>query len=78
MHERIYDRRPDGGYRLYYPSGIAGGQELLNTFTDKIGKELPDVRPDLVISKHSEQARADEDRYVETVKRYTVLCQVGR
>lgn len=56
----------------------AGGLELFSAFTDKIGKPLPDVRPDLVISKHSDQARADEDRYVETVKRYTVLCKVGR
>lgn len=51
----------------------AGGQELFRTFTDRLEQDMPDVRPDLVISKHSEQAKSDEVHYSEMLKEYSVL-----
>lgn len=54
-------------------ASYAGGQELFGRFTSSIGQDMPDVRPDLVLSKRSEQAKADEERYVETLKAYEQL-----
>ncbi len=42
-----------------------GGQEFLKEFTDRIGQPMIDIRPDLVLSKHSEKAKRDEDIYTE-------------
>ena len=54
-------------------AAYAGGQELFRTFTDRLGQNMPDVRPDLVISKHSEQAKADEEHYLEMLREYNEL-----
>ena len=51
-------------------ASYAGGQEFFTEFTSRIGQSMPDVRPDLVLSKRSEQARADEERYEEAVRLY--------
>lgn len=51
-------------------ASYAGGQEFFTEFTSRIGQSMPDVRPDLVLSKRSEQAKADEERYEEAVRRY--------
>ena len=51
-------------------ASYAGGQEFFTEFTSRIGQSMPDVRPDLVLSKRSEQAKADEERYEEAVRLY--------
>ena len=51
-------------------ASYAGGQEFFTEFTSRIGQSMPDVRPDLVLSKRSEQARTDEERYEEAVRLY--------
>ena len=51
-------------------ASYAGGQELFSEFTSRIGQSMPDVRPDLVLSKRSEQAKADEELYEQAVKQY--------
>ena len=51
-------------------ASYAGGQEFFIEFTSRIGQSMPDVRPDLVLSKRSEQAKADEERYEEAVRLY--------
>ena len=45
-------------------ASYAGGQEFFTEFTSRIGQSMPDVRPDLVLSK------ADEERYEEAVRLY--------
>lgn len=59
-------------------ASYAGGQGLLEEFTRRIGMEVPDVRPDLVLSKHSEQAKADEELYAEAVREYTEIYGTDR
>ena len=54
-------------------ASYAGGQEIFQRFTEILGQDMPDVRPDLVLSKRSEQAKADEDRYNEAVRRFNEL-----
>lgn len=49
-------------------ASYAGGQEFFREFTSRIGQDMPDVRPDLVLSKRSEQAKADEEVYEQAVK----------
>ncbi len=51
-------------------ASYAGGQEFFTEFSSRIGQSMPDVRPDLVLSKRSEQAKADEERYEEAVRLY--------
>ena len=51
-------------------ASYAGGQEFFTEFTSMIGQSMPDVRPDLVLSKRSDQAKADEEHYEEAVKLY--------
>ena len=51
-------------------ASYAGGQEFFTEFTSRIGQSMPDVRPDLVLSKRSDQAKADEEHYEEAVKLY--------
>ena len=51
-------------------ASYAGGLEFFTEFTSRIGQSMPDVRPDLVLSKRSEQAKADEERYEEAVRLY--------
>ena len=34
---------------------------------------MPDVRPDMVLSKRSDQAKADEKRYEEALAEYNEL-----
>lgn len=54
-------------------ASYAGGQEIFQRFTEILGQDMPDIRPDLVLSKRSEQAKADEDRYNEAVTRFNEL-----
>ena len=51
-------------------ASYAGGQEFFKEFTDRIGRSMPDVRPDLVLSKRSEQAKSDEATYEHMVAEY--------
>ena len=51
-------------------ASYAGGQEFFKEFTDRIGQSMPDVRPDLVLSKRSEQAKSDEATYEHMVAEY--------
>lgn len=63
----------DHGLMSIPMASYAGGQEIFQEFTDRIGESMPDVRPDLVISKRSDEARADEEKYDETVRKYREL-----
>lgn len=54
-------------------ASYAGGQEFFEEFTSRLGQEMPDVRPDLVISKRSEQAKLDEEHYEELLREYEEL-----
>lgn len=51
-------------------ASYAGGQEFFSEFTSRIGQSMPDVRPDLVLSKRSEQAKADEEHYEQVLSQY--------
>ncbi len=46
-----------------------GGREFFTVFTERIGQPMVDVRPDLVLSKHSDIAKHDEDIYTEFVNK---------
>lgn len=69
------------GYMFATSDGIAaipmatyaGGQDIFEEFTGMIGQEMPDIRPDLVLSKRSEQAKADEERYNDMEAEYDRL-----
>lgn len=54
-------------------SSYAGGQEFFQEFTQRLGQDMPDVRPDMVLSKRSDQAKADEKRYEEALAEYNEL-----
>ncbi len=43
-------------------STYKGGDQFLHELTERIGAEMPEVRPDQVVAVHSEGAREDEER----------------
>lgn len=51
-------------------ASYAGGQEIFERLTQLIGTEMPDVRPDLVMSKRSDRAKADEESYARMKEEY--------
>lgn len=54
-------------------ASYAGGQELFGKLTTMIGQDMPDVRPDLVMSRRSEQAKTDEEHYDKVLQEYERL-----
>ncbi|MGN0396295.1 MAG: zinc ribbon domain-containing protein [Coprococcus sp.] len=57
---------PTSKGKLILPvASYKGGQEFLREFTQRIGQPMVDIRPELILSKHSDKAKRDEVIYGE-------------
>jgi hypothetical protein len=55
-------------------ASYAGGQEFFTAFTQKIGQPMPDVKPEFVMSRKSEEFKEDADRYAKAQEQYKEIA----
>jgi hypothetical protein len=55
-------------------ASYAGGQEFFTAFTQKISQPMPDVKPEFVMSRKSEEFKEDADRYAKAQEQYKEIA----